>query len=204
MPPFSISSDLPGRYFDQRRAVLFRTKHVHHASIRTICLQRGKTSHLTSPASAQLPFQVVEQYFFSHETFSYQRHLFFTTSILFASMLGKFSFFLSIDLDYSFMRRSRTDYLRPGRDVRNHRGSFGDDSRLHLPCRMLHQTHRQQNTMVRPHKAPCIDMCGIWYNRDDHFPFLCSWKNMDTRRGRQDMHVISSIEPDYLLHTHWI
>ena len=34
-------------------------------------------------------FQVVEQYFFSHEGFSYQRHLIFTTVILFSSMFGK-------------------------------------------------------------------------------------------------------------------
>lgn len=32
--------------------------------------------------------QVVEQFFFSHEGFSYQRHLIFTTVILFASMFG--------------------------------------------------------------------------------------------------------------------
>jgi len=33
--------------------------------------------------------QVVEQFFFSHEGFSYQRHLIFTTVILFSSMFGK-------------------------------------------------------------------------------------------------------------------
>jgi sodium-coupled neutral amino acid transporter 11 len=32
--------------------------------------------------------QVVEQFFFSHEGFSYQRHLIFTTVILFSSMFG--------------------------------------------------------------------------------------------------------------------
>jgi sodium-coupled neutral amino acid transporter 11 len=34
------------------------------------------------------PPQVIEQYFFSHEAFNMQRHLFFTTAILFASMLS--------------------------------------------------------------------------------------------------------------------
>ena len=33
--------------------------------------------------------QVVEQFFFSHEGFSYQRHLVFTTVILFSSMFSK-------------------------------------------------------------------------------------------------------------------
>jgi len=32
--------------------------------------------------------QVIEQFFFSHEAFNPQRHLFFTTTILFASMFG--------------------------------------------------------------------------------------------------------------------
>ncbi|KAI0305607.1 amino acid transporter [Multifurca ochricompacta] len=31
--------------------------------------------------------EVIEQYFFSHETFSMQRHVFFTTVILFSSMI---------------------------------------------------------------------------------------------------------------------
>ena len=34
--------------------------------------------------------QVIEQYFFSHEMFSMQRHIFFTTTILFASMIRKY------------------------------------------------------------------------------------------------------------------
>lgn len=33
--------------------------------------------------------QVLEQFFFSHEGFNYQRHLVFTTVILFSSMFGK-------------------------------------------------------------------------------------------------------------------
>lgn len=32
--------------------------------------------------------EVIEQYFFSHEAFSMQRHVFFTTVILFSSMLS--------------------------------------------------------------------------------------------------------------------
>jgi sodium-coupled neutral amino acid transporter 11 len=34
-------------------------------------------------------WQVIEQYFFPHEPFSLQRHVFFTTTILVSSMLGK-------------------------------------------------------------------------------------------------------------------
>ena len=37
-----------------------------------------------------VPAQVVEQYFFSHEAFSMQRHVFFTTAILFASMFSAY------------------------------------------------------------------------------------------------------------------
>ena len=33
--------------------------------------------------------QVIEHYFFSHETFNMQRHVFFTTVILIAAMFGK-------------------------------------------------------------------------------------------------------------------
>ena len=38
--------------------------------------------------------QVVEQFFFSHEGFSYQRHLIFTTVILFSSMFSKTNIYL--------------------------------------------------------------------------------------------------------------
>lgn len=34
------------------------------------------------------PLQVIENYFFSHEAFNQQRHIFFTTTILFASLLS--------------------------------------------------------------------------------------------------------------------
>jgi solute carrier family 38 (sodium-coupled neutral amino acid transporter), member 11 len=48
---------------------------------------------LLSPPSTQrtdewLLAQVIEQYFFSHEAFNMQRHVFFTTVILFSSMFG--------------------------------------------------------------------------------------------------------------------
>ena len=43
---------------------------------------RGSQHELT-------PTQVVEQFFFSHEGFSYQRHLIFTTVILFSSMFSE-------------------------------------------------------------------------------------------------------------------
>jgi sodium-coupled neutral amino acid transporter 11 len=42
-----------------------------------------------------LLFQVVEQYFFSHESYNPQRHLFFTTTILFASMFGERKIYLA-------------------------------------------------------------------------------------------------------------
>jgi solute carrier family 38 (sodium-coupled neutral amino acid transporter), member 11 len=38
---------------------------------------------------------VIEQYFFSHESFNQQRHIFFTTTILFASMLSQAPVLLS-------------------------------------------------------------------------------------------------------------
>lgn len=45
--------------------------------------------------------QVVEQFFFSHERFSYQRHLIFTAVILFSSMFSTSSIRLSC-LDLTF------------------------------------------------------------------------------------------------------
>lgn len=57
---------------------------------REVCLHATRNS----PANSTR-FQVVEQYFFSHETFNIQRHVFFTTTILFASMLGAFKLSIS-------------------------------------------------------------------------------------------------------------
>jgi sodium-coupled neutral amino acid transporter 11 len=48
---------------------------------------RNKIEH-TGITMLVHPAQVIEQYFFSHETFNMQRHVFFTTVILFASMIG--------------------------------------------------------------------------------------------------------------------
>ncbi|KAJ7770231.1 amino acid transporter [Mycena maculata] len=47
----------------------------------------GLNMFTTLPLELFVCREVVEQYFFSHETFNIQRHVFFTTTILFASML---------------------------------------------------------------------------------------------------------------------
>ncbi|KAK7057179.1 aa-trans domain-containing protein [Favolaschia claudopus] len=47
----------------------------------------GINMFTTLPLELFVCREVIEQYFFSHETFSMQRHVFFTTSILLASML---------------------------------------------------------------------------------------------------------------------
>ncbi|TFK44705.1 amino acid transporter [Crucibulum laeve] len=47
----------------------------------------GMNMFTTLPLELFVCREVIEQYFFSHETFNIQRHVFFTTSILFASML---------------------------------------------------------------------------------------------------------------------
>ncbi|KAJ7170541.1 amino acid transporter [Mycena crocata] len=47
----------------------------------------GLNMFTTLPLELFVCREVVEQYFFSHETFNLQRHVFFTTTILFASML---------------------------------------------------------------------------------------------------------------------
>ncbi|KAJ6625632.1 amino acid transporter [Mycena sp. CBHHK59/15] len=47
----------------------------------------GLNMFTTLPLELFVCREVVEQYFFSHETFNMQRHVFFTTVILFASML---------------------------------------------------------------------------------------------------------------------
>ncbi|KAL0955915.1 hypothetical protein HGRIS_002106 [Hohenbuehelia grisea] len=47
----------------------------------------GLNMFTTLPLELFVCREVVEQYFFSHESFSQQRHIFFTTTILFASML---------------------------------------------------------------------------------------------------------------------
>ncbi|KDQ21740.1 hypothetical protein BOTBODRAFT_98866 [Botryobasidium botryosum FD-172 SS1] len=47
----------------------------------------GLNMFTTLPLELFVCREVIEQYFFSHETFSQERHILFTTSILFASML---------------------------------------------------------------------------------------------------------------------
>jgi len=47
----------------------------------------GLNMFTTLPLELFVCREVIEQYFFSHETFSQQRHLFFTSTILFSSML---------------------------------------------------------------------------------------------------------------------
>ncbi|KAJ7346632.1 amino acid transporter [Mycena albidolilacea] len=47
----------------------------------------GLNMFTTLPLELFVCREVIEQYFFSHETFNMQRHVFFTTTILFASML---------------------------------------------------------------------------------------------------------------------
>ncbi|KAJ7188250.1 amino acid transporter [Mycena filopes] len=47
----------------------------------------GLNMFTTLPLELFVCREVIEQYFFSHETFNMQRHIFFTTAILFASML---------------------------------------------------------------------------------------------------------------------
>jgi len=52
-------------------------------------LQRGTNERVSRVRRELTIVQVVEQFFFSHEGFSYQRHLIFTTVILFSSMFSK-------------------------------------------------------------------------------------------------------------------
>ncbi|KAJ7462322.1 amino acid transporter [Mycena galericulata] len=47
----------------------------------------GLNMFTTLPLELFVCREVIEQYFFSHETFNMQRHIFFTTTILFASMI---------------------------------------------------------------------------------------------------------------------
>ncbi|KAJ7045530.1 amino acid transporter [Mycena alexandri] len=47
----------------------------------------GLNMFTTLPLELFVCREVIEQYFFSHETFNMQRHVFFTTAILFASMI---------------------------------------------------------------------------------------------------------------------
>ncbi|KAJ6593914.1 AAAP amino acid permease [Mycena capillaripes] len=47
----------------------------------------GLNMFTTLPLELFVCREVIEQYFFSHETFNMQRHVFFTTTILFASMI---------------------------------------------------------------------------------------------------------------------
>jgi solute carrier family 38 (sodium-coupled neutral amino acid transporter), member 11 len=50
----------------------------------------GLNMFTTLPLELFVCREVIEQYFFSHESFSQQRHVYFTTAILLASMLSEF------------------------------------------------------------------------------------------------------------------
>lgn len=55
----------------------------------------GLNMFTTLPLELFVCREVIEQYFFSHEAFSMQRHVFFTTVIIFASMLSAQNHFSS-------------------------------------------------------------------------------------------------------------
>lgn len=49
----------------------------------------GANMVTTTPMELMVCREVIEEYFFAHEAFDQTRHVLFTTSILFASMVGE-------------------------------------------------------------------------------------------------------------------
>ena len=91
--------------------------------------------------------KVLEQFFFSHEGFSYQRHLIFTTVILFSSMFGASSIHALIRNLVSLLL-SLTGHLRSWCDARDNRWDFRHRPRVHLPSSVLPTIRLPGKTLV--------------------------------------------------------
>ncbi len=140
------------RYPNKRSAVLLRPEHVYHTPTGVVCLQRGTSPEYSDALldSNTLDFQVIEQFFFSHESFSIQRHVLFTTAILLSSMIRKSILCLVLPLlsGSSSALDSIPNNMRSRRDAGNHRWRIRHSSRIHLARRMLSQTRAHGLTMV--------------------------------------------------------
>lgn len=97
-----LTSTVSGRHTNKCCEILLRPQYVHYPTFGVICMQRGwsKIFFICSFQAIDC-VQVIEQYFFPHEAFNPQRHLLFTTSILFAALFGMcITFTLHIFTDY--------------------------------------------------------------------------------------------------------
>ena len=91
--------------------------------------------------------KVLEQFFFSHEGFSYQRHLIFTTVILFSSMFSASSIHVSTRCLISLLF-SLTGHLRSRCNARDNRWNLCHSSGIHLPCCVLPKISISGKTLV--------------------------------------------------------
>ena len=91
--------------------------------------------------------KVLEQFFFSHEGFSYQRHMIFTTVILFSSMFSEFNI-RELFRNLASLLLSLTGHLRSRCDARDNRWDFRHRSRVHLPGSVLPEIRVPGKTLV--------------------------------------------------------
>lgn len=157
-------------------------------------MQRGSIGRRILWAFTDPP-QVVEQYFFSHESFSPQRHVFFTTTILFASMLRKSPSFRAGTSNHC---ASCLDHMRSRRYAGDHRRHLCHRTCFYLPPCVLSQAHRLTRALALPLEAACLHMHCVRLHRHGDLPLPRSAKSMDARRKREDLHVIVLWRGDYV------
>jgi hypothetical protein len=136
------------------------------------------------------PVQVIEQFFFSHEAFNMQRHLFFTTVILVSAMFGAYrtcSWPTPLPPNLTHLPAdSIAHYVRSRRNTRDNRRYIRHRARIHLPSGVFPQTDQFARS---PDHYPRIRLRRLWRTRHGAFARTCAWKGMDTSGRTQDMRI---------------
>jgi hypothetical protein len=134
------------------------------------------------------PVQVIEQFFFSHEAFNMQRHIFFTTVILVSAMFGAYRICpLPLPPKLTCLPAdSIAHYVRSRRNTRDNRRCIRHRTRIHLPSGVFPKTHQFARS---PHHYPRICLRCLWRTRHGAFTRTRAWQGMDTSRRSQDMRI---------------
>ena len=140
--------------------------------------------------------EVIEQYFFPHEAFNPQRHLLFTTSIIFASMFSELNNYFIFCLTILIYPRlhfihhtSRINYMWSWCYARDHWWSFSNRTSIHLPSGMLRQTPSYIHSITSSSKVTRCAVCRFRYSSHGTEFVYCTWESMDSWRGSENLYI---------------
>lgn len=108
-----------------------------------------------------------------------QRHVFFTTVILFASMFGKFLFLNVACPNPPDIFFSIPGNVRPWSYARNNWRYIRHRTCIYFPRRVLLQTHCQKPAVVSPNQATCPYMRNFRHYCHGYFVGACPGKVVD-------------------------